>query len=361
MNFHEGPIPTFLFFNKVYGVPVFVFHEVNPDLLEEYFTYLSKNNYQTLNSNELYDLFKKNHPGYNLTSPKKIVITFDDGRLTNWTVVYPLAQKYKIKIVLFVIPELINKEAGRRPNLSDDILSQDYFISWDEARKMHQSGLIDIQSHGLRHDLVFTDDKIIDFHNPNNRYLSLFLNREAESGEPNFGAPIYSYTWRPLTDRVYIEDEGLKNACMDYVNTHGGEDFFKKSHWKKELFAKARGYKKKNKLKDGFEVIAKSEDRLVKDLKLSRTLIENSLNKTCHHIALPLHRGNSVIYNAIKQAGFLSIYNGSDINYNRNFKLDDSGLCHIRRFQGYWIKSLPGEGRLSFAKRVFGRLNKFID
>jgi hypothetical protein len=306
---------------------------------------LIENNYETLNSEELYDFLNNAKGSYNFRNQKKVVITFDDGRLSNWTIVYPLAKKYNIKIVLFVIPDRISQG--------------DYFISWAQAREMQSSGLVDIQSHSLGHELIFINNKIIDFLNPGDPYLSLCLTKQAKDVEQNFGAPVYNYTWRSLAEREYIEDENLKNFCINYVNAHGKNNFFKKNDWKKELFLIVKKYRKSHRLKDETLIIKQSGQELVDNFKQSKVLIENALNKTCNHIALPLHKGKEIIYQAIKQAGFLSIYNGRVLKYNKNFKLDDNGIYHIRRFQGYWMRSLPGEGRISLFKKALGKITKF--
>ena len=64
------------------------------------------------------------------------IITFDDGYLNNYENAYPVAQKYNIPINIFVI---------------DNCVGSDGYFSWDQAREMEKSDLVNIYSHGKTH------------------------------------------------------------------------------------------------------------------------------------------------------------------------------------------------------------------
>jgi len=105
------------------GIPVFAYHSVanrtTPDSvkLDEFMRhmgYLSCNGYYTLSADELHG-----HLVYGNSIPKKsVVITFDDGRATLWTVAYPILEKFNFRSVSFIAPSTIS-ESGVRPNLRD--------------------------------------------------------------------------------------------------------------------------------------------------------------------------------------------------------------------------------------------------
>jgi peptidoglycan/xylan/chitin deacetylase (PgdA/CDA1 family) len=67
--------------------------------------------------------------------PKPILITFDDGYKTNYDYVYPLAQKYNMKVTVF-----LNGWTGEMPGY-------EHKFTWEEAREMLDGSVIDIQSH----------------------------------------------------------------------------------------------------------------------------------------------------------------------------------------------------------------------
>ena len=66
---------------------------------------------------------------------KPIIITFDNGYADFYKNVYPILQKYNVKVTLLVITDYIN-------------LYPDY-LTWAQMRELQSSGLVDVQSHTL--------------------------------------------------------------------------------------------------------------------------------------------------------------------------------------------------------------------
>ena len=66
---------------------------------------------------------------------KPVIITFDNGYADFYKNVYPILQKYNIKVTLLVITDFIN-------------LYPDY-LTWAQMRELQSSGLVDVQSHTL--------------------------------------------------------------------------------------------------------------------------------------------------------------------------------------------------------------------
>ncbi len=67
---------------------------------------------------------------------KEIVITFDDGHLSNFTRVLPVLEKYSYKAIFFVTTGLIGKESD--------------FMDWKQVSELSRKGH-DVQSHGHTH------------------------------------------------------------------------------------------------------------------------------------------------------------------------------------------------------------------
>ncbi|MGO0122660.1 polysaccharide deacetylase family protein [Desulfothermobacter acidiphilus] len=65
--------------------------------------------------------------------PNAVLITFDDGYKGNYLYAFPVLEKYRIPATIFLIGSLI----GHHPN----------FLTWEEVRKMAQSGLITFGGH----------------------------------------------------------------------------------------------------------------------------------------------------------------------------------------------------------------------
>ena len=66
---------------------------------------------------------------------KPVILTFDNGYSDFYKNVYPILQKYNIKVTLLVITDYIN-------------LYPDY-LTWAQMRELQSSGLVDVQSHTL--------------------------------------------------------------------------------------------------------------------------------------------------------------------------------------------------------------------
>ncbi|MDU6855754.1 MAG: polysaccharide deacetylase family protein [Clostridiales bacterium] len=81
--------------------------------------------------------------------PKKpILITADDGYLCNYTKAYPILKKYNAQATFFVT------------SLYVGITNEHEHFSWEQAKEMEASGLIDIQSHTHGHTLMNALDKV---------------------------------------------------------------------------------------------------------------------------------------------------------------------------------------------------------
>ena len=76
---------------------------------------------------------------------KPIMITFDDGYLSNYLYAYPVLKSLGMKATIFVITDRRGKALSINPH-----------FSWNQAREMVDSGIIDIQSHTHSHQVSTT-------------------------------------------------------------------------------------------------------------------------------------------------------------------------------------------------------------
>lgn len=137
-------------------IPVLMYHKflnevpddersiaVSVDLFEEQLHTLIEEGYTTISFNQL----KLYLDGKGGLPEKPIIITSDDGYLCNYVEAYPLLKKYNAKATFFVSTSHVGQ-----------MQFQEHF-SWDQAKEMEQSGLIDIQSHSHRHIPIDSMDK----------------------------------------------------------------------------------------------------------------------------------------------------------------------------------------------------------
>lgn len=102
--------------------------------------YLKDNGWQTIGLDDLAQFVR----GDRLLNPKSVVITFDDGFLSNYTYAYPILKERGLKAVLFVLSDyLVESEKEFQPNLmqylsSDDLLKmQDVFSYGSHTANLH--------------------------------------------------------------------------------------------------------------------------------------------------------------------------------------------------------------------------------
>jgi len=68
----------------------------------------------------------------------KIILTFDDGEMNNFSQVLPILREAKFSAYFFIIGKRIGKPG---------------YLGWNELRKMHEAGMV-IGSHGLTHEIL---------------------------------------------------------------------------------------------------------------------------------------------------------------------------------------------------------------
>ena len=121
-------------------LPILMYHNVAPDgtdcndmtvtvsKLREDFAYIAAHGYTPILPSNLLN------PD---TLPEKpVLLTFDDGYLSNYTLLFPLLREYGVRVVISPIV-----------SLPDDKWTADEFCTWDMYREMTASGLVELGSH----------------------------------------------------------------------------------------------------------------------------------------------------------------------------------------------------------------------
>jgi peptidoglycan/xylan/chitin deacetylase (PgdA/CDA1 family) len=163
------------------SVPVFMYNHINrhagdlvtltPEGFENHLLFLSEKGLQTIFLHELLEYLRG---GKRLPRPA-VALTFDDGHLDNWVYAFPLLKKYNLKATIFVVTSWMTEgvpraqwdpDGGQEQDLpripshreaKEMAAAGDYEggLRWEEARRMEESGLIDIQSHTHLHQDYF--------------------------------------------------------------------------------------------------------------------------------------------------------------------------------------------------------------
>ena len=304
------------------------------DEFERKLGYLKKKRYHTIGLKELYEYMK-----YGKTIPtRSIILTFDDGYLDNWVVVYPLLKKYGFKGVIFVNAEFVDPAQECRYNLEDlresrcglQDIEELGFLSWPEMREMERSGVIDIQSHSSTHTWYFKNNVIVDFHHPGDQCKYPWLAWNAKPDQQYrwmtdnqekfvpYGTPIYEYE-RALGVRRYYEDIAVNSFLTNHVNSHGKDNYFEKNGWKDNLFRIVNQFREEHTCDGRYETVAEYESRVRHELTENKRILEEKLNKEVEFLCWPGGVYNETTLKIAKECGYIA----STVKEGRNSFDDD--------------------------------------
>lgn len=351
-------------------IPIFTLHSVERNRFEKQLQFLSRNGYQTLIADHFYECLV----GIKPVPERAIVLTFDDGWKNTWTVAYPLLKKYGFKAVCFIIPGLIKDDISHDTNLpekldgkatSKEMTYRDNDIgtlcTWEEIKKMHDSGTVDFQSHTMYHTLIFTSPLIEDFIHPtfdyyyNNFNVPIFSINGIDyiSRNVELGMPIYENYPRYSNKRRYFDDVNLRNKCIGYVANNGGAGFFKRSNWRRKLLDVVDEHRRKYGEVSCFESEEKQRENIYKDLLESKQTIDNKLGgKTVNHLCYPWWVGCDLSKELSKKAGYLTNFWGIDKESRTKNRVGDDPYKVSRLLSDEYIFRLPGEGRKPLRKLI---------
>ncbi|MFQ5982357.1 MAG: poly-beta-1,6-N-acetyl-D-glucosamine N-deacetylase PgaB, partial [Woeseiaceae bacterium] len=139
------------------------YHDVRHDVVRDYdpdqfavstqnlaahFAWLDHHGYTAISVDDLIAAARNERP----LPDKAVLLTFDD----TYTDVYPLLKIFKYPAVVSVVTDWLDMSPDQTVEYGKRQLGHDDFISWDEAREMQDSGLVEIASHSanLHHGIV---------------------------------------------------------------------------------------------------------------------------------------------------------------------------------------------------------------
>jgi len=125
-----------------YAVPVLMYHDIGhahgdptanlillPETLEQQFAWLNENGFTTIWFEDLWHVEDFEKP---------VILVFDDGYMSMYSYLLPLAEKYQIKAVVAIVEDFVNKDTL-------------WHMNSDEVQALYDSGLIALESHGVSH------------------------------------------------------------------------------------------------------------------------------------------------------------------------------------------------------------------
>lgn len=347
-DLYKKEYPSFLYGKKeLSDIPVFCYHHVTHGEFESHLVHLEMNEYNTVSGDEYYEALKtgEQHSG------RSVLLTFDDGMSDVYDVVFPLLKKYFMKIVVFLIPAWIGREG---------------MLTWEQVQEMHESGLVDFQSHSMHHPAIFVSPEVVDYYRPNMTKLKDWnVPAISEDGKikycekPSAGQPIYGFHSRFSELPRFVPDEKLQTQSQVYVEANGGESFFGQKMWRENLNKNLDEWREKNNLSERFESIGEQVNSIRMELEKSKELIEDKLpGKNIQYFACPWNVSSALTHQLLREAGYRISFVG--IKLHPDWESESPDFYCVKRISGDFVKCLPGQGRQSLFSVVFSKMKRRV-
>jgi peptidoglycan/xylan/chitin deacetylase (PgdA/CDA1 family) len=330
-------------------IPVFIYHDVEPETFARELEFLRTNGYRTIGLEEFIAAGARKSPG----SERRVLLTFDDARSSFYEVALPALRTFDARATLFVPSHWMQPPA---------LTGSSLFMSWQQVRECAESGHVDVQSHAHRHALVATSNQLIGFTSPAllARYdVYDWPMRNTAAGErlgpPALGTPVYRAAPLLCAQRRFLENPDLTSACTRLVSESAGVAFFSLSDWASQL---RRLYRARSPELPGEFASAAALSALVRsEFELARAEFTAHLGYAPTAIAYPWMLGSPRSLDLAKQAGFRNAF-GVALDYRRA-RRGGLPLPAFGRLRSDWLPLLPGNGRASFLSLAARKLASF--
>lgn len=343
-------------------LPVFTFHTLEPGDFEAKLRHLRDNGYRTLTL----DRAVAHVRGEERAAPRSVLLTVDDGRLSTWTVGYPLLRRYGMHAAAFVIPAFLG-DGPPRPTLDDgepdggmdapldegrDLRT---VLRWSEVEALDGSDAVDVQSHTWMHKRVTVSRRLRGFVTPQRDGAPYDLPCPAAAAAPADakeqawapGAPVFEHAPILEVPTALEPPDDLIRACTERVREEGGEAFFRRPGWRRELRGVVEAHAGEFRPVD-------LEPHQARELEASREALRRRLDGAAvRHLCLPSGRGSDRAVRLAREAGYASVFWGHLPPGRTNRPGCDP--YRIGRVKHDYVHRLPGSGRRSLLRVVAGK------
>jgi peptidoglycan/xylan/chitin deacetylase (PgdA/CDA1 family) len=336
-------------------VPVFVFHSLEPVSFERKLAHLKDNGYVTLSADEYLALLE----GKAEAPDRAVLLTFDDGRGSLWSVGYPLLRRYGMRGLVFLVADRMAGHAATLPTWDDvrdgrvpaeEVLGRERgggaFLSWDEVEVLARAEVYSFHSHTLRHARVHTEPRVVTFLSPDHRAPADALdvplvrarNRDLTASELPLGTPLL--VSRPRTSEWlrFFEDPGIREACVAWVAEESGEAFFERPGFERRLRRLVP-----DPIPGRLETPAEREAAIRGELLEAKARIEAHTGSPVEHLCYPWHTAGPTARRLAAEVGYRTAFCGKVRGVPVTLRGGD--LLSIARVGEDYLELLPGKGR----------------
>lgn len=338
-------------------VPVFVFHSLEPDSFGRKLQYLADNGYVTLSATEYFHFLLGTRPA----PQRAVVLTFDDGRGSLWTIGLPFLRRHGMKGIVFLVPGRTASRPGPLSPTWDDVATRreqpetilgreagdGAFLSWEEIEALARSGHFEFHSHTLTHARIHSAPRVVGFLTPSQRqgYAAMDVPLIAENGQDRLapdvplGTPLLQSEVRTSEALRFVEDPGIRQACVEVVAAEGGAAFFAQKGWETRLRRQVAG----KSIPGRTETAQERETALRRELQESKRLIEERTGHETIHLCWPWHVSGATARRLAGEAGYRTAFVGKVPG--TPITLAGGDPHSIARIGEDYVELLPGQGR----------------
>ena len=340
-------------------IPVFVFHGAEPEAFGRKLRHLADNGYETLAVDDYVAVLRGERPA----PPKAVLLTFDDGRGSVWSVAAPILRRHAMRAVVFLVPGRIGSRPGLGPTIDGADASppgpailretgEAALMSWEEIEALARGGAFEFQSHTHSHARVHTAPILAGFATPRSRQgydafdqpLVRAKGRDLLGEDVPLGTPLLRSAPRTAESLRFFEDEALRRACIDTVAEGGGEGFFRRSDWEARLRRLLRG----ERLRGRIETPDERALAIGLELTESKRVIEQHTDRPVTHLCYPWHAAGPTARRLAVEAGYRTAFCGKVEGAPISLPGGDPGA--IARLGEDYVELLPGKGRATLSE-----------
>lgn len=227
-------------------VPVLMYHHFEVDKndsnemivkkseFEKQMRYLKSNGYTPISIKEL----KKFVEGRSDLPKNPILITADDGYLSNYNIMYPILKKLNMKATIFIVGNDIDNAGKTNSKLPK--------LTWNKIKEMYDSGLIGIGCHTYNSHVkgdtisgnmgIFSSPLLGETKKEYEKRINNDIEKNINSIKLNLGYQPISFAypygdWSETSEKI-LKDNGIK---FTFVASGGKEAYIQKSYLLKRV------------------------------------------------------------------------------------------------------------------------------
>jgi len=343
-------------------VPVFVFHSLEPESFGRKLAYLADNHYVTLSGDEYFQVLA----GTRTPPERAVLLTFDDGRGSLWSVGHPLLRRRGMKGLVFLVPARMASRPGPLAPTWDDVqqggalaeavLSREArdgaFLCWEEVDALARSGVFEFHSHTLSHARIHTAPRVAGFLAPWDRvgYHAMDVpllheaGRDLFAGDAPLGTPLLRSEPRTSEALRFFEDPEARRACVERVAAEGGPAFFQRKDWRRRLERLLDG----RSIRGRYEAREERERAIRRELEEAKRVISERTGQPTLHLCFPWHVSGPTARRLAAEAGYVVFFCGKVRGIPITLPGGDPHA--VARIGEDYVESLPGEGRLDVSE-----------